>query len=115
MVNIFEGLTPVKPGNESQLDRELAQLVSSLMTLDNLELKSEVINPLNLTRLKTFGQWAEREGIDGAGKLIDDFIDYYLRYMVSNKRQGRSEVVRSISEIKTKMAKTLMGPKEVDA
>jgi len=50
MVNIFEGLTPVKPGNESQLDRELAQLVSSLMTLDNLELKSEVINTLNLTR-----------------------------------------------------------------
>ena len=115
MVNIFEGLKPVKLGSESQMDRELAQLVSSLMTLENLELKSEVANPLNLTRLKIFGQWAENEGIEGAAADIDQFIDYYLRYMVSHNRQGRAEVVRAISEIKTKMAKTLMGPKEVDA
>lgn len=113
MVNIFEGLEPIRPGPpESQLDKELAQLVSSLMTLENIELKSEVNNPLNLTRLKLFGRWAASEGISGADKAVDEFIEYYLRYYVSHRRQGRLEVVRAISEWKSKIQKTLLGPRE---
>jgi len=111
MVNIMEGLTPVS--NDSELARELAQLVSSLMTVDNLELKSEVGNPLNLTRLKTMGAWAKQEGIGGVQQSIDQFIQDYLKFMVSKKRQGRLEVVKAISEFKAKMKQTLTGPREV--
>lgn len=114
MVNLFEGEGIQRvPGNEeSKLDKELANLLGSLMDVKDIELKSEIGNPLNLVRLRTMGIWCQQQGIPGSKVSIDQFIDYYLRYMVSHKRQGRIEVVRAISEFKARIQKTLMGPKE---
>jgi len=112
MVNMLEGLTPVG-GAESKLDKELAELVSSLMTTDNIELKSEVPNPLNLTRLKLMGVWAKQQDMPAIERTINVFIENYLKHMVSNKRQGRFEVVKAISEFRKQIKSSLMGPKEV--
>ncbi|MDD4972483.1 MAG: hypothetical protein PHT07_23885 [Paludibacter sp.] len=115
MVNIFEGEGMQKvQGEESMLDKELANLLGSLMDKKDIELKSEIANPLNLTRLKLFGIWCRKENIPGAEQAINEFIQYYLMYMVSHQRRGRLEVVKAISEFKSRIQKTLFGPKEVD-
>jgi len=115
MVNIFEGegMTRVGGSQESMLDKELANLLGSLMDTKDIELKTEISNPLNLTRLKTVGVWCKQQNIPGGQDSIDKFIDAYLKYMVSHQRRGRLEVVKAISEMVAKVKKTLMGPREV--
>lgn len=113
-MSIFEGLRP-REGTGSQLDKELAQLASSLMTKSDIELKTEIGNPLAIARLRAFGAWSEKEGLIGIEELTNNFIDKYLEYMVSYKRQGRGEVVRAISEMKKReVQKTLLGDRDVD-
>jgi hypothetical protein len=115
MVNIFEGegMTRVGGSQESMLDKELANLLGSLMETTDIELKTEIGNPLNLTRLKTVGVWCKQQNIPGGQDSINQFIDAYLKYMVSHQRRGRLEVVKAISETVTEVKKTLMGPREV--
>jgi hypothetical protein len=110
-MGLLDGL-PKMTGTDSQLDKELAQLVASLMTTENIELKSEVKNPLNVVKLKTMGAWIEEQKVDGVQVVVDKFVDDYLRIMVSHRRQGRLEVVKAISEMKAAMRKTLLGPRE---
>ena len=57
-MSIFDGLRPREEAG-SQLDRELAQLASSLMTKSDIELKTEIANPLATARLIAFGAWSE--------------------------------------------------------
>jgi hypothetical protein len=112
-MSLMDGMERVE-SNATQMDKELAQLVSSLMTVENIELKSELKNPLNLTRLGGVANWCNDQDLKSSKPVIDSFILDYLKYMVSNKRQGRSEVVKAISEIKNQMKRTLMGNKEVE-
>jgi hypothetical protein len=113
MMGLFDGMTQVQ-GKGSDLDKEVAQLVSSLMTTSDMEIKSEIKNPLNLTRLKEFGRWCTMEKMDGCEEIIDEFIMNYLKYMVSHNREGRTEVVRAISEMVKKMHHGLLGDREVE-
>jgi hypothetical protein len=83
------------------------------MTTDNIELKSEINNPLNLTKLKIIGAWVKQQGMPGVDGTINLFVQDYLKFMVSHNRQGRLEVVKAISEFKSQIKKTLMGPREV--
>lgn len=107
-MGLMDGLPQINT-QTSQMDKELAQLVSSLMTVNDLELKSEINNPLNLTRLKQFGRWAESEGMEGSKAIIDGWISDYLKYMVSHKREGRKEVVSAISQMAARMSRSLLG------
>jgi hypothetical protein len=108
----LQGLVPVDTtGN--QLDKEFAQLVGSLMTVDNLEFKTELRNPLAMTQLLSMAEWADSEGMD-VFEITKAFCDSYKKHMVSYNRQGRSEVVKAISEIRQQMKKTIMGNRNAD-
>ena len=98
----------------TQWDKEIAQLVSSLTKKEDIELKTEINHPMEISQLKLFGEWAENKGFIGSKKLIDDFIIDYLKNMVSYQRKGRIEIVKAISSINDKMKMTLMGRKNDD-
>jgi hypothetical protein len=110
IMGALQGLVPIdSTGN--QLDKEFAQLVGSLMTLDNLEFKTEIRNPLAMTQLLAMAQWAESEGMEVL-EITNTFCDSYKKHMVSYKRQGRAEVVRAISEIRQQMKRNIMGAEQ---
>jgi hypothetical protein len=114
MVNLFEGEGMQRVSSpESMLDKELANLLGSLMDVKDIELKTEIADPLAMAQLKIMGYWCHEQHINEGQKAIDEFILVYLKYMVSHQRRGRLEVVKAISEFKSKIQKTLFGPKEV--
>jgi hypothetical protein len=113
-MSIFDGLR-AREDDSNKLSKELAQLVSSLQTKQDIELKTEIFNPLAIARLREFASWGEREGLVGIGKITEVFIQKYLEYMVSYNRQGRAEVVRAISEMhRQEIKRTIMGKEEVE-
>lgn len=108
----LQGLVPVDTtGN--QLDKEFAQLVGSLMTENNLDFKTELRNPMAMTQLLAMAAWADSEGMEVL-EITKAFCESYKKHMVSYNRQGRSEVVKAISEIRQQMRKGLMGNRDVD-
>ena len=110
--DILGGLRRIEPANGEQWEKEIAQLVASLGTTDNIEIKSDIPNPMALTKLMNWALWAERKGFDGTEEIVTSFISDYLKYRVSLNRQGRSEIVRAISAINEKIHTTLTGRKE---
>lgn len=72
------------------------QILNELLNAENIELKTHILQPLNLTTLKTIAVKLRADGFIKSADTIDAFIDYYLRYMVSWNRQSREEIVRSV-------------------
>jgi hypothetical protein len=75
------------------------RILDKLITLDkSIAMRTELPNPLGVARLAAYGRWCKAEGMTIAADFIDDFIQDYMVYMVSNKRKGRLEVIHAISE-----------------
>lgn len=69
-------------------------LVSSLMNSDNIEMKTEIVNPYALDTLKLFEYYLESHKSTLASSLINKWIELLLIYMVSNKRKSREEITK---------------------
>lgn len=96
-------------------DLSAEQIINELIRPENIELKTEIPNPAALVKLKLLGQWCRKEGLEDCGQLIDDWIEHYLKYMVSNKRQSRAEIINAIAmsaERKRSFRDRMFGGKE---
>lgn len=89
------------------------QILNELLSTDNLDLKTEIKDPLALTRLKTYSDYWRSIGLVKTSDYLDNFILKYLTYMVSYQRQRSKEIVSAVSSIveksKPKMADRLLG------
>ena len=78
----------------------IQQILNNLLNSDkNLSLKTEIYNPKKLAILYTLGIYLKNKKYPKTAKLINDFINTYLKYMVSNKRKSRNEVIRALAPL----------------
>lgn len=62
----------------------------------DLELKSEIHNPKELTILTLIKYMMKLNGFTYGSDIIDKFLTIYLKYMVSKDRKGRTEIIHSL-------------------
>jgi hypothetical protein len=84
----------VQAGQEETAEKILVKLLDD----KGIELKTEIRDPRALAQLSTLARWLELEKMSQSAKIIDDFVDYFLRYMVSKDRQSRKEIVKALSD-----------------
>lgn len=106
---MFDGIFREAEDKES-LEKILAKLLDS----KDIELKSEIHSPLALDKLKILSVWLESEKMPESAKLINTFIEYYLKYMVSHNRESRKEIIHALSEMikrEVPLSEKIMGEK----
>jgi len=75
------------------------KILKELLTTENLEIKTDIPNPLAITRLKILSiaikKEFERLGIDRSksGDALEDTILWLLTYRISYQRQSRKEII----------------------
>jgi len=78
----------------------IEQILNNLINSDkNIALKSEIYNPKKLAILLTYANHLKSYKYMKSYKLIIGFIDAYLKYMVSNKRKSRIEVIKALTNL----------------
>lgn len=82
----------------------LQEILSNLIDgEENLDLKTDIENPLNLARLYLYSVILEKYEMKKSSELIETFINKFLRYRVSNKRKSREEIIKAISGMLDRM------------
>ncbi len=66
---------------------------------ENLELKTHIIRPKQLAALSTLAEVLRVSKFPKSSQLIEDFVETYLRYMISYKRLSRGEVIRALTTV----------------
>ncbi len=81
-------------------DISLNQILNNLLSAEqNLELKSHVFRPKELAVLDVLANDLKSKGLPISSKVLKDFINMYLKYMVSFKRLSRKEVIKALSSM----------------
>ena len=76
----------------------IQQIVLALISdKDNIELKTEIYNPLAMTLIEMFGKTFKQKGYLKTDLFIESLIFIYRLNMVSNKRKSRIEVEHILS------------------
>lgn len=65
----------------------------------NLDLKTHIFKPKDLSALYVLGSYLNRNKATHSSEIISEFITIYLRYMVSYKRLSRTEIIKAISSV----------------
>lgn len=79
-------------------DISFQQILNNMLDgTKNLDLKSHIYKPKELASLMTLSKYLKTLGYKKSHRLIKDFIGYFLRYMVSYKRESRKEIIKAIA------------------
>jgi len=101
--------------NEEEVLNELMEIQSSsfkeilndlLDGDENLDLKTHVFKPKDLASLNVISLLLENMGYRKSSNLVIQFIEIYLRYMVSYKRLSRTEIIKAISNLMKEESKS---------
>jgi len=90
---LFEGLVPDDGISLQEI------LVSLLKADKDLDFKTHINSPMALTGLYLLGKQLKSNQLIISAKIIETFIEKYLKYMVSYNRLGRTEIVKAISSL----------------
>lgn len=88
MENPLEKLKTLVKEHPTTLD-----VVSSLMNDDNIEMKTEITNPYALDVMMIIAKYFQDCNMQEVYELLTLWKTLLLKYMVSNKRMGRTELV----------------------
>lgn len=92
--NVLKELSEVK-------DLSIHEILNNLLDGEqNLDLKTHIFKPKQLSALFVLGSYLDQNGIERSAGVISEFIQIYLRYMVSFKRMSRTEIIKAISALK---------------
>lgn len=75
------------------------QILRDLLNDKNIELKTELKNPLMMSKARLLVTWCRAEGLTTTADLLEAFIEFYVRDMVSYNRSSRTEITQAIAEI----------------
>lgn len=86
-------------GNWSPLeDITNMEILNSLLSPENIELKSDIKNIAIFTRLKTQAFYLRSIGWEDVANLIEEAIKNYLLYSVSKNRLSRAETIQGVTQ-----------------
>src|SRR4030065_1421823 len=80
--------------DEDTFQKILVKLIDPL----NPETKTEIHDPLALTRLLAIADWGDAEGAKKTAATLRAFAHEYRVNMISYNRQSRKEVVQALTE-----------------
>ena len=80
--------------DEDTFQKILVKLIDPL----NPETKTEIHDPLALTRLLAIADWCDAEGAKKTAATLRAFAHEYRVNMISYNRQSRKEVVQALTE-----------------
>jgi hypothetical protein len=81
-------------------DVSLNQILNNLLSAkENLELKTHVFKPKELSALTVLAKYLRDKEFFISATVLDNFIELYLKYMVSYKRLSRKEVIKALSSM----------------
>ena len=66
---------------------------------NNLDLKTHIIRPKQLAALYTFANVLKSCKYLKSAQLLHNFIEQYLRYMISYKRLSRGEIIKALTTV----------------
>lgn len=69
------------------------KILDKLLDKSDIEMKTEIPNPLAITKLRCIAAELNRRGMPKAGQILTDYCDNYLLNMVSFKRKRSSEII----------------------
>lgn len=72
---------------------------------ENIDLKTEIRNPLEVAVLKTLAQYFEDRNLTGASSPINNLLNNFFRVMISHDRMSRLEIIESLKALSEKMIK----------
>ena len=79
-------------------DITVQEILNNLLDgTENLDLKTQIFKPKQLSALVSIGEYLKNNECNESSKLIYNFIEKYLRYMVSFKRESRKEIIKAIT------------------
>ena len=81
-----------------QQDDSIEKILISLIDEKNIGMKTEVQNPTDLTKLKTFADILKKNDFKEESTLIYDFIKDFKINMVSFDRKSRKEIIDALRE-----------------
>lgn len=87
---IFDGV------NEVSLQEILINLLDGEHDLD---LKTHIFKPKQLASLMTLATYLKANKCIISSKIITEFVNKYLRYMVSYNRLSRTEIIKAVSNL----------------
>lgn len=81
-------------------DISLQQILNNLLNAENnLNLKSQVERPKELASLFILSKYLKQYNFKNSGELLQLFINTFLEYMISYKREGRKEIIRALTNL----------------
>jgi len=83
-------------------DRTPEMILSELLTAKDIEMKTEIQQPINLAKLYVVGEVLKTEGFPRSGQTIHDFISKMNLYFVSHNRMSRTEAIEGLKAIRGK-------------
>lgn len=92
----FKGVDELNEITETSLNDILMRMLEGDKDLD---LKTHIISPINLARLKLYSDFLKMESLPDSSDLISKFITTLNRYMVSFDRMSRTEIIKAISSL----------------
>lgn len=72
------------------------QIVSELLSDENLDRKTELTIPLRWSCLKMIADTLERNELKRSALLLNNFITTSMKYLVSKGRKGRTEYIEAL-------------------
>ena len=92
--SVFDELIPKSE------DISLQQILNTLLDgKHNLDLKTEIFKPKDLSSLKILAEFLGKLKYPKSQMVLESFIKIYLRYMVSFERKSRKEIIQAISSL----------------
>ncbi len=77
-------------------DASLEKILGNLLDTKDIELKSEINDVASISVLKTLGDYLEKKKLPVSSKLLLNYIQDFLKYMVSYSRKGRMEIIDAV-------------------
>jgi hypothetical protein len=83
---------------DEEEETSLKDILKSLLNADSdLELKTQVLVPKDVAGLQVIASILRMYKLNGSAQLLETFIEYYLKLMVSYQRRGRKEIIDAVS------------------
>lgn len=73
----------------------MEQILANLLSPENVEMKTEIQNPLGFSGLAMFSEYLVRLGFTKSANLINRFLKTHFIYCVSKNRGSRNEVIEA--------------------
>lgn len=84
---------------EDDKETSINEILLSLLDDKDLELKTHIFRPKDLASLKTLARFLRQEDMTESSRLIEDFLEIYLKYMVSYDRLSRKEIITAVRNL----------------